>query len=60
MNRWGNMVFESNGGYQNDWDGTNMFGVSVGDDQLPSATYFFILELEEGLEPIKGYIYLNR
>ena len=59
LNRWGNKVYESKG-YQNDWDGTNKFGVSVGQEQLPVSTYFYIVDLGEGEKPLKGYIYLNR
>ncbi len=63
VNRWGNKVFESNTGYENDWDGTNQFGVSLG-DQLPVATYFYIIDLgkegPDGEQVIKGYIYLTR
>ncbi|MDP4826831.1 MAG: gliding motility-associated C-terminal domain-containing protein, partial [Flavobacteriales bacterium] len=67
LNRWGNKVFESGeGGYQNDWDGTNQFGVTIGGNLLPTGTYFYIFdpgrEDEQGkaIEPVTGYIYLNR
>ncbi len=58
FNRWGNKIYEKNG-YLNEWDGTNMFGVSVG-NELPNGTYFYILETNNGSEAIKGYIYLSR
>ncbi len=59
FNRWGNKVWEA-GPYLNDWDGTNQFGVTVGGENLPVGTYFYILELGDGSEAYKGYIYLNR
>jgi len=59
FNRWGNKIYEANG-YMNDWDGTSMFGITVGDDELPEGTYFYILKLDDDSEPIKGYVYLKR
>ncbi len=58
LNRWGNKVYEASP-YLNDWDGTNMFGISVGGNKLPVGTYFYIIELEDG-KVEKGYIYLNK
>ncbi len=59
FNRWGNKVFEAHP-YQNTWDGTCSFGLTVGDNQLPDATYFYLLDLGDGSKIIKGYIYLSR
>jgi uncharacterized repeat protein (TIGR01451 family)/gliding motility-associated-like protein len=60
VNRWGNKVFEASP-YSNDWDGNNIFGVTVGGRDLPEGTYFYILDPgEEGMEPIRGFIYLKR
>jgi gliding motility-associated-like protein len=59
FNRWGNKVYEASP-YLNDWDGTNMFGVTVGGKDLPVGTYFYIIEPGNGEKAIKGYIYLNR
>jgi gliding motility-associated-like protein len=62
LNRWGNKVYESQD-YKNDWDGTNQFGTSRG-NELPVATYFYIFNFgtTTGGDPIifKGFIYLNR
>ena len=58
VNRWGNKVYES-APYNNDWDGTNMFGVSKG-KTLPVGTYFYILDPGDGQKALKGYIYLNK
>ena len=60
FNRWGNKVYESTNGYANNWDGTNQFGLSAGERNLPEGTYFFILDLGDGSEVIKDYIYLKR
>ena len=53
FNRWGNEVFRSNGGYQNNWDGNG----------LSEGTYFYVLKLvsREGISSSKtGYITLLR
>jgi|GEM_PF-866290 len=59
FNRWGNKVFEAKP-YDNTWDGTNKFGLHIGSEQLPTGTYFYLLDLGDGSEVVKGYIYLNR
>ncbi|MDX1752645.1 MAG: gliding motility-associated C-terminal domain-containing protein [Salinimicrobium sediminis] len=57
FNRWGNEVFSSNN-YSDEWDGNS--SNSVTGDQLPSGTYFYIVEIKQsGFEPIQGYIYLG-
>ena len=57
FNRWGNEVFSSNN-YTGGWDGYSSH--SVTGDQLPSGTYFYIVEIKQsGFEPIQGYIYLG-
>jgi gliding motility-associated-like protein len=58
FNRWGVLIYEKTG-YLNDWDGTSMFGISIGNNMLPEGTYFYILELDEE-STFKGYIYLKR
>lgn len=51
-NRYGNLIFEGDNN-TNDWDGTYK------GKQLPSATYFFILKLNDGyFEYEKGWVYL--
>lgn len=59
FNRWGNLVFEATP-YINQWDGTTKLGITVGSDELPVGTYFYLLNLGNGSEIIKGTIYLNR
>ena len=53
-NRWGNQVHYAKG-YKNDWAGT------WNDTQLPDGTYFYTLDLEDGLGTVKsGYIEILR
>ncbi|OFX74961.1 MAG: hypothetical protein A2X12_06995 [Bacteroidetes bacterium GWE2_29_8] len=59
FNRWGSKVFEASP-YQNTWDGTSTIGVKVGGNELPVSTYFYLLDLGDGTNVIKGTIYLNR
>jgi gliding motility-associated-like protein len=59
LNRWGNKVYEANP-YNNTWDGTSMFGLRFGGNILPIGTYFYILDLHNGMKAYKGTIYLNR
>lgn len=59
FNRWGNKVFEGTP-YLNNWDGTSNLGLRIGGDELPVGTYFYILNVENSAEVIKGFVYLNR
>lgn len=61
LNRWGNKVYEAHPYTTLEaWDGTNMFGVTVGGNVLPIGTYFYILDLGNGNKAIKGTVYLSR
>jgi gliding motility-associated-like protein len=53
FNRWGNLVFESNG-YQNPWDGR------YDGEALPSATYYYVIELNNGEKPYTGTVTIVR
>ena len=59
FNRWGDKVFEASP-YQNTWDGKSMEGLRIGGDILPISTYFYLFDLGNGSNVIKGSIYLNR
>ena len=54
VNRWGNEVFTKKG-YQNDWTGVN-----TGGEQLPDATYFVILKINNGSTTLTGYVDMRR
>ncbi|MFT5602593.1 MAG: gliding motility-associated-like protein [Flavobacteriales bacterium] len=53
LNRWGNAVYKA-APYNNDWYGT------YNDNPLPIGTYFFIVDLGDGSDTVKGYLYINR
>ena len=60
LNRWGTVVFQTSN-YQNNWDGTSSNSMNVGGGDLPTGTYYYILDPnKEGYEVYKGYIYLQR
>ena len=59
FNRWGNLVFETDG-YKNDWNGTTIFGLTIGGNDLPEGTYFYIVDLGNNTKVYKGYVYLKR
>jgi gliding motility-associated-like protein len=60
FNRWGNMVFEQEG-YQNLWEGRSNANLVVGNELLPTGTYYYILDLlGDGNKMYKGSIYLKR
>jgi len=59
FNRWGNKVFETKQ-YRNTWNGKSTMGLRIGGDDLPTGTYFYLLDLGNGSKIIKGTIYLNR
>uniref|UniRef100_UPI0032429281 DUF7507 domain-containing protein n=1 Tax=Aequorivita sp. Q41 TaxID=3153300 RepID=UPI0032429281 len=69
FNRWGILVFETNGyggsdGKQNVFRGISEGRVTVQEDkQLPTGTYFYILTFPEdnpGKDSYNGYLYINR
>lgn len=62
FNRWGTLVFEMPN-YNNDinaWDGRPNKGLGAGNDFLPEGTYFYVVDLMNGMPPIKGTVYLKR
>jgi gliding motility-associated-like protein len=55
-NRWGNMVWRSNGVYQNNWGGEHYDA-----SNLPDGVYYYIMELESIVEKNKtGFIQVMR
>ncbi len=54
-NRWGNLVFERFGGYDNSFDGTR------GGNDLPVGTYYWTLDFnEKDIAPETGTITILR
>lgn len=64
VNRWGNKVYEAkNYGidtYPVFWDGNANTGSTFLGNELPTGTYYYILDLGNGQNPIAGSIYLDR
>jgi len=59
-NRWGNIVYEKKG-YDNTFNGiSNGRAVLNKDQELPTGTYYYILDLGDGSKPRVGWVYLAR
>ena len=58
-NRWGNLVYSASP-YNDNWDGKPNVGDATGKDYLPSGTYFYIINKNNGEKPSSGYIELVR
>jgi gliding motility-associated-like protein len=58
-NRWGNLVY-SNENYQNDWTGIANQGPVLYGEELPSGTYYYIIQIEGEAQPRKEYLTLWR
>ena len=59
FNRWGNPVYFAKP-YKNDWDGTPNTVGKTGTSKLPTATYFYILDLGDDDKTIlRGFIQLQ-
>ena len=50
FNRYGQSVFLANGKYNKAWDGT--FNGKI----LPAGTYYYIIDLKNGTQPVAGYV----
>jgi gliding motility-associated-like protein len=67
-NRWGNKVYDKENYGNTDrwgstdawWDGRSTNKLTVGSEKLPAGTYFYILYLNDGSDPITGFVFLNR
>lgn len=56
FDRWGGEVYQADP-YENDWDG---IGNLNGSGNLPTGTYFYVLELNDDTAPIQGYVYVSK
>ena len=54
FNRWGDEVYRSGSPYPSDWNGT------FSGEELPADTYFYIVELGDGSDPMTGYVMIQR
>jgi len=54
FNRWGDEVYRSPVPYPNDWEGT------FNGADLPVDTYFYVLKLGDGSEPLTGFLLIQR
>ena len=55
FNRWGNLIFKASP-YLDDFTGKSNQEGAIGDDYLPSGTYFYIIDYKNGDEPDSGYL----
>ena len=60
-NRWGKLVWTGNNN-SNEWDGIANNGLLLDDNQIPSGTYYYVIELNDidYPEPLTGYLYLTK
>jgi hypothetical protein len=60
-NRWGKLVWTGNNN-SNEWDGFANNGLLMDDNQIPSGTYYYVIELNDTdyKEPLTGYLYLTK
>src|SRR5690606_6658284 len=60
-NRYGNILYKGNAATPL-WDGTSSEGgISIGDKNVPTGVYFYILEFNDGSrKPVQGRVYLSR
>jgi gliding motility-associated-like protein len=60
FNRWGNVVYETSN-YQNNWIGTSNGQLTIGGEDLPTGTYFYLFDTKtEKYGVMKGYVFLQR
>ncbi|TRX49700.1 T9SS type B sorting domain-containing protein [Fulvivirga sp. M361] len=62
FNIWGDLIFQQSG-YNNDeraWTGQTGKGAVIGSKEAPDGTYFYVLDLQNGEELLKGHVVLKR
>jgi len=55
FDRWGRLVFRSERGYTNPWDGRSISG-----KELPMDSYFYVIKLNDGSKDITGTVTVIR
>ena len=59
FNRWGAMVYESKDKpYKDDWDGKSNVAGTLGSGELPTGTYFYLIDKGDGSALESGYVEL--
>jgi gliding motility-associated-like protein len=58
FNKRGHKVFENSGGLVS-WNGRSTSVLDFGNGQLPEDTYYYVLDLGDGSDLIKGYVYIT-
>lgn len=59
-NRWGSLVYRKNN-YDNSFIGVSNVNLSIQKDaKLPTGTYFYVLDLGNGLKRLNDWLYINR
>jgi gliding motility-associated-like protein len=58
FNKRGHKVYDASG-IESNWDGKSYTYLDLGTGLLPEDTYYYVLDLGDGTDLIKGYIYLT-
>lgn len=58
-NRWGELVYQAKP-YTNNWNGIANGNRTIYGEEVIDGTYFYILKLDETLEPLRGSLELRR
>lgn len=62
FNRWGNLIYQETG-YDNTskvWNGESSEGIVFGDNEAPDGAYYYVIELGDGSETLKGFVVVRR
>lgn len=62
FNRWGNLVFERMG-YDNEevtWFGQAEGALVLVGSDVPDGTYFYLIDLNDGADPLSGFVVMKR
>ena len=62
FNRWGNLIYQETG-YDNTskvWNGLSNQGIVFINNEAPDGAYYYIIELGDGSERLRGFVVLRR